>query len=44
MAEKCAKCNAPLEGFMYRWIAKLIFGVKPSEKKKGLCNKCDKDN
>ena len=37
---KCKKCGVPLEGFGFR-IAKFLFGVKPSTKKKGLCNKCE---
>jgi len=41
MAKKCIKCGVPLEGLMYKIIAKPIFGVKPSKKKKGLCNKCE---
>lgn len=44
MKNKCPKCGVPLEGFLYRWIALKLFGVKPSEKIPGLCNKCeDKD-
>jgi hypothetical protein len=41
LKQKCAKCGVPLEGFWYRIIAKSLFGVKPSTKKKGLCNKCE---
>ena len=41
MAKKCIKCGVPLEGFMYKIIAKPIFCVRPSQKKKGLCNKCE---
>jgi hypothetical protein len=40
--KKCRKCNVPLEGLLYNLIAKALFGVKPSKKKKGLCNKCEK--
>jgi hypothetical protein len=36
MAKKCIKCGVPLEGLMYKIIAKPIFGVKPSKKKKGF--------
>ncbi len=38
---KCKKCSVPLEGFGYKWIAKPLFGILPSKKKKGLCNKCE---
>jgi hypothetical protein len=41
MANKCRKCGVPLEGFGYKWIASKLFGVRPSEKDEGLCNKCD---
>jgi hypothetical protein len=41
MNKKCKECGVPLDGFMYKLIAKPIFRVKPSLKKKGLCNKCD---
>lgn len=40
--KRCKKCKVPLEGFLYRWIASRLFGVKPSEKDAELCNKCDK--
>jgi len=38
--KKCKKCGVPLEGFLYKVIASKIFGVKPSEKDAGICNKC----
>lgn len=38
--KKCQKCGAPLEGFLYNTIGKLI-GLKPSSKNPDLCNKCD---
>ncbi|MFH2027857.1 MAG: hypothetical protein ABIJ08_01850 [Nanoarchaeota archaeon] len=41
MVKKCQKCGVPLEGIMYKLIARSLFGVKPSEKKEGLCNKCE---
>jgi len=41
MVKKCEKCKVPLEGIGYKLIAKPIFGVRPSKKKKGLCNKCE---
>ena len=37
---KCEKCHVPLEGWRFK-IANKLFGVKPSKKKKGLCNKCE---
>jgi hypothetical protein len=37
---KCKKCGVPLEGFMYKLIAKPLFGIKPSKKNGGYCNKC----
>jgi len=40
MAKKCKKCGVPLEGFGYK-ISSKLFGIKPSEKKPGLCNKCE---
>jgi hypothetical protein len=40
MAKKCKKCGVPLEGFGFK-IASKLFGVQPSKKKKGLCNKCE---
>jgi len=39
--KKCKKCKVPLEGFLYRWIALKLFGVKPSAKTPDLCNKCE---
>jgi hypothetical protein len=41
MVKKCKKCKIPLEGFMYRWIASKLFGIKPSTKDADLCNKCE---
>ena len=41
MVKKCKSCGVPLEGIGYRMIAGLLFGVKPSIKNKGLCNKCE---
>ena len=37
--KKCKKCGAPLEGFLYNTIGKLM-GVKPSEDNPEICNKC----
>ncbi len=37
--KKCKKCGAPLEGFLYKTIGKLM-GVKPSEENPEICNKC----
>ena len=39
---KCAACGVPLEGFGYKYIAKPMFGIRPSTKKAGICNKCEK--
>ncbi|MBN1644754.1 hypothetical protein JW851_01770 [Candidatus Woesearchaeota archaeon] len=39
--KKCIKCKAPLSGFMHKYIGRPIFGIKPSTKKKGYCNKCE---
>jgi len=38
--KKCLKCGVPLEGAKHKlhWF---VTGVKPSEKKKGYCNKCE---
>ena len=41
MVRKCKKCKVPLEGFLYRLIAKTLFGVRPSAKDPELCNKCE---
>ena len=38
--KKCQKCGAPLEGFLYNTIGKLL-GIKPSEKNPEICNKCE---
>ena len=40
--KKCKKCKVPLEGFLYKIIAKPLFGIRPSTKKADMCNKCDK--
>ena len=37
--KKCKKCGAPLEGFLYNTIGKLM-GIKPSESDPEICNKC----
>ena len=37
--KKCKKCGAPLEGFLYKTIGKLM-GIKPSEQDPEICNKC----
>jgi len=37
--KKCTKCRVPLEGILSK-ISK-IFGVKPSVKQEGVCNKCE---
>jgi hypothetical protein len=37
--KKCKSCGAPLEGFMYNTIGKLM-GVKPSANDPETCNKC----
>jgi hypothetical protein len=39
--KRCVKCKVPLEGFLYKAIAKPLFKIKPSKKKKGHCNKCE---
>ena len=41
MGKKCKSCNAPLEGFMYEWIASKFFGLRPSKKDPSVCNKCE---
>ena len=41
MGKKCKSCNAPLEGFMYEWIASKFFGLRPSKKDPAVCNKCE---
>jgi len=38
--KKCKKCGAPLEGFLYNTIGKLL-GLKPSAKDPEMCNKCE---
>jgi hypothetical protein len=40
--KKCKKCGAPLEGFLYNTIGKLL-GLKPSAKDPEMCNKCEAD-
>jgi hypothetical protein len=42
MVKKCVKCGVPLEGLLYRIIAKPIFRIKESDKEKNVCNKCEK--
>jgi len=37
--KKCKKCGAPLEGFLYNTIGKLM-GIKPSVSDPETCNKC----
>lgn len=37
--KKCAKCRVPLEGILSKISG--IFGVKPSNKQQGICNKCE---
>ncbi len=39
--KKCRKCKVPLSGRFHKYIVRPLFGVKPSKKKKGHCNKCD---
>ena len=41
MTKKCKKCKVPLEGFLYRLIAKTLFGIRPLAKDSELCNKCE---
>lgn len=41
MTKKCEKCNVPLEGFGYKFIAKPFFGIKEG-RNKNICNKCEK--
>ena len=41
MAKICKRCRVPLEGFLYRLIARSLFGVQPSTKDPELCNKCE---
>ncbi|KKT35410.1 MAG: hypothetical protein UW24_C0009G0009 [Parcubacteria group bacterium GW2011_GWA2_44_12] len=38
--KKCTKCKIPLDGIMYK-ISSALFGIRPSEKKEGVCNKCE---
>jgi hypothetical protein len=40
--KKCKKCGAPLEGFLYKTIGKLM-GIKPSVKDPEVCNKCENE-
>jgi hypothetical protein len=37
--KKCTICKVPLEGILSK--ISQIFGVKPSAKKEGVCNKCE---
>jgi len=39
--KRCKMCGVPLEGIGYRLVASTLFGIRPSEKKKGFCNKCE---
>ena len=41
MGKRCKNCKVPLEGFMYKWVASKLFGIRPSSKDRDLCNKCD---
>ena len=41
MGKSCRKCKVPLEGIIYRFIASKLFGIRPSAKDPGLCNKCE---
>lgn len=36
---KCKKCGAPLEGFLYNTLGKLL-GIQPSKADPEVCNKC----
>ncbi|MBD3361852.1 hypothetical protein GF358_03610 [Candidatus Woesearchaeota archaeon] len=38
---RCKKCKVPLKGIGHKLIAGPFFGIKPSKKKKGHCNKCE---
>ena len=40
--KKCKKCGAPLEGFLYNTIGKLM-GLKPSANDPEVCNKCEEE-
>jgi len=39
---KCKICGAPLEGFLYNTIGKLM-GIKPSANDPQVCNKCEEE-
>jgi hypothetical protein len=41
--KKCNKCDAPLEGFLFNTLGKLL-GIKESDKTPGLCNKCERES
>ncbi len=42
MVKRCKKCNVPLEGgFFYGIVSKILY-IKPSKKKPGYCNHCEK--
>ena len=41
MGKRCRSCKVPLEGLMYRFILSGLFGIKPSSKDQGICNKCE---
>jgi len=40
--KKCKKCGAPLEGFLYKTIGKLM-NIKPSDRDPEICNKCTEE-
>ncbi len=41
MPKECKECGIPLEGFLYRWIASKLLGVRPSRTNPDVCNKCE---
>ncbi len=42
MVKRCKKCNVPLEGgFFYTYIISKLLYLKPSKKKRGVCNHCE---
>ncbi len=41
MVKKCRKCKVPLEGFLYKWVASKLFGIRPSAGDPEICNKCE---
>ncbi len=40
MTRKCKKCQVPLEGFGFIWIASKIFGVRAAPGQADVCSKC----